>query len=1091
MSSSSRHNEDHPVSQIISKILQVVFTNSIQPPPVIELDNDSTTPESPLVIDVEDDRNHSHLPTYTNNNMTDDVAFGAGVVSDSNLANDLAAVPLSPVKLCLQDGKPPPSAEPMAVEAGNIDTGADDDDGIEIVSTAVVQPLTVPKSTAQPILLDSDLEIDECLIASSDSKFPEVDAYPPVNDSISIDSGDESSTEVVVCSLTQSSCSNSAPSPSHPCSNCNSSTTANNTPLSRCKHVLCSDCMLNSIIEQRRGRHANSAKLPKLAATNDKTSVDPQTNLPDKPDKSKPISDRNDQNRSRESAPETSDDTRLFHLCSLPTCIVPRCGAPLNRAEVFSTLALTQSDTFFAPSFRAFEHWLETPPEASNFGPNRVDIPPFQPALTSVTISTGPVNESVAESLPEPHSQTALVPFWAWDEEYSQNGQVGAWLCLVCGKHELDPAPRSNSRPSCTPPNQALPSYPHCAYARALGAVAYIIALENTREGQDTPDLSLKEPKGSRAKAPGATRRKRKSQGSQSYSKRRKTGFAKGTGYAGNRDTDWCGTSLSFLERKSRMDKALTHWLQQIRWFLLIPDDVSLSTWPGFMRCLLKERGFVQHIGAILINESIMDVQERIPVFLAALQVVHAMCDCPALRSLVTMPGDGDGGKTIAELTESLSKQAAVLSTGAGRDGLAQSTVILVKQIRKCIRLINRHSLVSPSQTTKKDLSTVDAQVEEKAVVQHQIPPQSTTGEGNGCVIDEQKDPFENDKEKYVRSMRGVQFQTVAGLAKQSAFYAEATKLEMTSIPSGKRQRRIAGEVASLIPSLPLSWSSTILLRVDEDRYDFLRAVIFGPEETPYDSGAFVFDIWLPLEYPSTPPKFRLLTTGGGRVRFNPNLYACGKVCLSLLGTWSGPSWTPASTILQVLVSIQSLVLVSDPYFNEPGYENHLGTQSGQESSKLYNERVRKDTALYAIQYNIRHPYPELEEGIRLHFVLKKRYVRHFFKRWFSCWEDAHNDNGGHLGVSDASTSNMPEVIPDLTVFPTPIAQANKMALSQLLQPSTPLPPVSLLHSTHIHSLFGPGRNCQKFVMNPSSLRSILADLDGLEIELNQRASYQ
>lgn len=27
---------------------------------------------------------------------------------------------------------------------------------------------------------------------------------------------------------------------------------------------------------------------------------------------------------------------------------------------------------------------------------------------------------------------------------------------------------------------------------------------------------------------------------------------------------------------------------------------------------------------------------------------------------------------------------------------------------------------------------------------------------------------------------------------------------------------------------------------------------------------------------------------GGGLVRFNPNLYNCGKVCLSLLGTWSG-----------------------------------------------------------------------------------------------------------------------------------------------------------------------------------------------------------
>ena len=45
----------------------------------------------------------------------------------------------------------------------------------------------------------------------------------------------------------------------------------------------------------------------------------------------------------------------------------------------------------------------------------------------------------------------------------------------------------------------------------------------------------------------------------------------------------------------------------------------------------------------------------------------------------------------------------------------------------------------------------------------------------------------------------------------------------------------------------------------------------------------------------------QFLTTGAGRVRFNPNLYNCGKVCLSLLGTWSGPSWDPGtSTLLQV-----------------------------------------------------------------------------------------------------------------------------------------------------------------------------------------------
>ena len=72
----------------------------------------------------------------------------------------------------------------------------------------------------------------------------------------------------------------------------------------------------------------------------------------------------------------------------------------------------------------------------------------------------------------------------------------------------------------------------------------------------------------------------------------------------------------------------------------------------------------------------------------------------------------------------------------------------------------------------------------------------------------------------------------------------------------------------------------------------------------------FAFDIYIPNDYPQTNPKVQLLTTGGGRVRFGPNLYADGKVCLSLLGTWEGPKWNSKhSSLYQVLISIQGLIL--------------------------------------------------------------------------------------------------------------------------------------------------------------------------------------
>lgn len=120
---------------------------------------------------------------------------------------------------------------------------------------------------------------------------------------------------------------------------------------------------------------------------------------------------------------------------------------------------------------------------------------------------------------------------------------------------------------------------------------------------------------------------------------------------------------------------------------------------------------------------------------------------------------------------------------------------------------------------------------------------------------------------------------------------------------AGGRARavRISQEVSTLATSLPVQPDSSIFLRVDEDRFDVMRALITGPKGTPYEGGCFEFDILLPPDYPNKPPHVQFITTGGGRVRFNPNLYNTGKVCLSLLGTWSGPGWnSKTSTLLQV-----------------------------------------------------------------------------------------------------------------------------------------------------------------------------------------------
>nr|CAD7602043.1 unnamed protein product [Timema genevievae] len=191
--------------------------------------------------------------------------------------------------------------------------------------------------------------------------------------------------------------------------------------------------------------------------------------------------------------------------------------------------------------------------------------------------------------------------------------------------------------------------------------------------------------------------------------------------------------------------------------------------------------------------------------------------------------------------------------------------------------------------------------------------------------------------------------------------------------PSSSQIMRIVQEMASLSTSLPLDSSSAIFVRTDDARFTLLRALIIGPEGTPYSGGCFQFDIFFPSFYPAEPPNVHFCTTGHSRVRFNPNLYHDGKVCLSLLNTWPGEKWhKDTSTLLQVLISIQSLIFVPEPFFNEPGMEYILGTEKGKQASDEYSDDILVKTVTHAMIGQLKSPSPGFEDIIKKHFILKK-----------------------------------------------------------------------------------------------------------------------
>lgn len=202
------------------------------------------------------------------------------------------------------------------------------------------------------------------------------------------------------------------------------------------------------------------------------------------------------------------------------------------------------------------------------------------------------------------------------------------------------------------------------------------------------------------------------------------------------------------------------------------------------------------------------------------------------------------------------------------------------------------------------------------------------------------------------------QFDTVQNFSDH--YYAKNSHGE----PNRAWSKRVQHDWKLLEKDLP----AYIFVRVAEDRMDLLRAAIIGPKGTPYHDGLFFFDIHIPSAYPCAPP---LVYYHSGGLRINPNLYNNGKVCLSLLGTWDGrgcEKWNPAqSTMLQVLVSIQALILNDKPYYNEPGYESYANTPNGERLALDYND----NTFLHSCKtmlYSLRRPPEHFADLVAGHF---------------------------------------------------------------------------------------------------------------------------
>lgn len=149
------------------------------------------------------------------------------------------------------------------------------------------------------------------------------------------------------------------------------------------------------------------------------------------------------------------------------------------------------------------------------------------------------------------------------------------------------------------------------------------------------------------------------------------------------------------------------------------------------------------------------------------------------------------------------------------------------------------------------------------------------------------------------------------------------------------RIRRIQRDIKTLQNNPP----EGISISVDDDDIGNIKAIIIGPEGTPFANGIFRLTINFPMGYPDKPPNVKFVTP-----IFHPNI-SNGNICISMLKTGGRDGWSPAYTLEKVLLSLASFL--TDPNPDDP--LNDEAADMYLDDYDTYAEKVRKMTANSAI----------------------------------------------------------------------------------------------------------------------------------------------
>ncbi|KRX10642.1 Ubiquitin-conjugating enzyme/RWD-like protein [Pseudocohnilembus persalinus] len=151
----------------------------------------------------------------------------------------------------------------------------------------------------------------------------------------------------------------------------------------------------------------------------------------------------------------------------------------------------------------------------------------------------------------------------------------------------------------------------------------------------------------------------------------------------------------------------------------------------------------------------------------------------------------------------------------------------------------------------------------------------------------------------------------------------------MSQVPTPRISKETQKLSQDKIPGIEVS--------VNPQNFRHFYVKLDGPSQTPYEKGQFTCELYLPEDYPMSPPKVVFTTK-----IYHPNIDNLGRICLDILKK----NWSPALQIRSVLLSIQSLL-------SSPNPDDPLNTEAAElwlSNEQAALKKAREVTEKYALK---------------------------------------------------------------------------------------------------------------------------------------------